>query len=66
MVSVQPFPHSTTLTIMTPHDNIIANTIGNAIVMEGPFWDEVIDSIWMKKWCTIPLLTHVEKKGDFC
>jgi len=38
----------------TPYDNIIANTIGNAIVMEGTFQIEVIDPIWMKKWCTIP------------
>ena len=57
VVSVRPLTHSTTLTInlkCTPYDNIIANTIGNAIVMEGTFQIEVIDTTWMKKWSTIP------------
>ena len=47
------------------NDNIIANTIGNAIVVEGTFHIEVIDTTWMKKWSTIPTWTHVEKKRRF-
>ena len=57
MVSVWSLAHSTTLTIhfeKDPYDNIIANTIGNIIVMEGLFQIEVMDRIWKEKWCTIP------------